>query len=541
MPLKKKSNRSGSGIQRKSAQHLVKPASADGTEEGGRKTAEHEETETAVRQPADLVEAVEPVPATAFPIVGIGASAGGLEAFLSLLKALPPTTGMAFVFVQHMDPSHESMLNRLLARETSMPVTEVTQGVKVEPNRAYVIPPNREMTIRKGVLRLGARPSGAGHRTPIDSFLCALAEDQGSKAIGVIFSGIGSDGTNGLQAIKAAGGITFVQDEESAKYSGMPNHAVAAGCVDFVLPPDQVAKELSRIGAHPYLELAPSPAAPPPAPAAEDTDLRKIFRDLKAHTGVDFTNYKMTTIRRRIARRMLVKQIDTVTEYAKYVSEHPEEARALFQDMLIHVTEFFREPEVFETLEKFIFPRIIANLPSGEAVRIWVPGCSTGEEVYSLAIALQDQLGDTPAQSRIQIFGTDISERDIQKARAATYPPASVQGISAERLRRFFVKAEEGFQIAKPIRDLCIFARQDLTRDPPFSRMDLISCRNVLIYMAAPLQKKILSVFHYALRPGGYLLLGKAESITSASNLFTVDHPKANVYSRRDDMRRRVP
>jgi two-component system CheB/CheR fusion protein len=458
-----------------------------------------------------------------FPIVGIGASAGGLEAVTTFLKALAPDTGMAFVLVQHMEPTHHSMLDQLLAKDTAMPVAQVVDGMKVD-----IIPPNTEMTISGGFLRLVGRPVGTAGYRPIDTFLCALAEDQETRAIGIIFSGIGSDGTKGLQAIKAEGGITFAQDEESAKYSGMPRHAVAAGCVDLVLPPDQIARELARMIRHPYLKIAPQ-AFESEIPA-EAGGIRKLFRLLRSATGVDFSNYKQTTIQRRIARRMLVQRCETLDQYAQYAAQHPEEVKALFEDVLIHVTSFFRDAEIYDFLKASVLPRIVAAAPRDEPIRIWVPGCSSGEEVYSLAIVLMEVLGEPPSHSGIQIFGTDISEVDIQKARAAMYPESIATDVSAERLRRFFVKTDSGYQVAKFIRAQCIFARHDVTKDPPFSRMDLISCRNVMIYFGSAFQKKVLSFFHYALKPSGFLVLGKSESVSATPDLFSVDDRKANVY-----------
>jgi two-component system CheB/CheR fusion protein len=472
----------------------------------------------------------EPGPAKKFPIVGIGASAGGLEAFTTFLKALPPDTGMAFVLIQHMDPTHQSILDRLLAKDTVMPVTQVVDGMPVEPNHVYVIPPNTEMTISNGTLRLVGRPVGTAGYHPIDTFLSALAEDQSVRAIGIILSGIASDGTKGLQAIKAEGGITFAQDEESAKYSGMPRHAVAAGCVDLVLPPDKIARELSRMILHPYLQIAPQ-AVESELSAGEDA-LRKVLRLLRSSTGVDFSNYKQTTIQRRIARRMLVRRCETLGQYAKYASDHPEEVQALFEDVLIHVTGFFRDPQVFEFLKSSVFPRLPAALEAGEPIRIWVPGCSSGEEVYSIAITLHEALGDMVSSTKVQMFGTDISDTDIRKARAAFYSESAVADVSPDRLRRFFVKVEGGYQIAKPLRELCVFARHDVTKDPPFSHLDLISCRNVLIYFGSVFQKKVLNYFHYALKENGFLILGKSETVSAAPDLFSLDYRDANVYAK---------
>ncbi|MEJ2008407.1 MAG: chemotaxis protein CheB, partial [Acidobacteriota bacterium] len=373
-----------------------------------------------------------------FPIVGIGASAGGLEAFSTFLRALQPDTGMAFVLVQHMDPTHESLLKELLAKQTAMPVIQVKEGMAVEPNCVYVIPPNSDMTIRDGRLRLVMRDVGVTPHSPIDSFLCALAEDQQSRAIGVILSGIGSDGTKGLQAIKAEGGVTFAQDEFSARYSGMPMNAAATGCVDLVLSPDKIAGELARMSRHPYLEVT-RPTIPPELSLGKDANLFKILRLLRSATGVDFTHYKQTTIQRRISRRMMVRRCETLGQYVRYLEAYPDETKELFQDVLIHVTAFFREPKVLQTLQKIVFPRIIASLPPGEPVRIWVPGCSSGEEVYSIAIALREFLGETAMPTGIQIFGTDISDSNIQIARAAIYSQTSTAGFSSERLKRFFV------------------------------------------------------------------------------------------------------
>ena len=473
-------------------------------------------------------ESERPLPAKSFPVVGIGASAGGLEALASFLKSLPGDTGGAFVVVQHMDPRHESMLPVLLARSTPMPVAQVTDGMTVEPNHVYVIPPNTEMTIHGGVLRLIGRPDGTAAYTPIDAFLCSLAEDQREGAFGIILSGIGSDGTRGLQAIKGEGGVTLAQDEESSKFSGMPLHAVAAGCVDVVLPPNNIAQELARVLHYSVAEVAARAELFP----SENGSLKRILRLVRSAAGVDFTDYKQTTIRRRIARRALLRRCDTLAEYAKYAGEHPDEVSTLFEDLLIHVTSFFRDPEVLQYLRSTVFPRIFATLESGEPIRIWVPGCSSGEEAYSIAILLNEFLGDNFSQTRIQIFGTDVSEADIQKARIAIYSESIIRQVSPERLRRFFVKVEGGYQISKSIRDLCVFARHDVTKDPPFSRMEIISCRNLMIYLAPVLQKKVLSYFHYALKPKGSLVLGKSEGVSAAASLFLLEDHKASVYAK---------
>jgi two-component system, chemotaxis family, CheB/CheR fusion protein len=472
-----------------------------------------------------------PSPAKPFPIVGVGASAGGLEAFTSFLSALPTDTGMAFVLVQHMDPTHESMLDKLLARDTTMSVIPVTDGMSVEPNVVYVIPPNTEMTISHGILRLAGRPAAVAWH-PIDTFLCSLAEDQSIRAIGIVLSGIGSDGTKGLQAIKAGGGITFAQDEDSSKYPGMPLAAFAAGCVDLVLSPDRIATELARMILHPYLHLAPQQVENE-LPSETDGNLGKILLLVRRATGVDFADYKRSTIRRRIARRMALRRCETTTQYARYVELHSDEAQALFEDLLIQVTSFFRDPEAFNFLKAKVFPQISASLDPDESIRIWVPGCASGEEVYSIAIALNEFVDEMHTQRPIQIFGTDVSEAAIRKARAGVYSESATAGVSPEQLRRFFVRVENGaYRISKSIRDSCVFARHDVTKDPPFSRMDLVSCRNLLIYLGLGLQKKVLNYLYYALKPSGFLLLGKNETVSAKTDLFTLDNREANVYTK---------
>lgn len=490
----------------------------------------------AVRLAGGPIEATAHVAESAasqpFPVVGVGASAGGLEAFTALLKALPDDTGMAFVLVQHMDPVHESALSKILSRATEMPVDEVTDGSAVKPNRVYVIPPNADMTIRGGILRLAERQEIAGRHLPIDRFLGSLAEDRKSAAIGIILSGTGSDGTQGLKSIKAEGGLTFAQDEKSARYAGMPMSAVAAGCVDSVLSPGKIAAELTRMSHHPYIALA----QPAEADAAADdggNSFRKICLLLRSATGVDFLQYKPATIGRRIGRRMALQRIDSLQKYLQVLHKNSSEVEALYQDILVHVTGFFRDPDAFQALRTKVLPNLAASRAAGRPIRVWVPGCSTGEEVYSIAMLLLEALGDQSGQTRIQVFGTDISEPPIQRARGGAYPEASLADVSPARLKRFFVKVESGYQVNKPVREMCVFARHDLTKDPPFSNLDLISCRNVLIYLGASLQKRTVEVFHYALRQGGYLFLGKSESLSAHANLFALEDQKHKIYSRK--------
>ena len=479
-----------------------------------------------VRRRASAGEEIHSLrPGLSFPVVAIGASAGGLAAFTELLKALPPKSGMAFVLIQHLEPKHESALTALLSKATSMPVVEVSEGMAVKPDCVYVIPPNKDMTIRKGTLRLAPRTAASGLQRPIDDFSIALAEEQGDAAIGVVLSGTGSDGTYGLKAIKAAGGVTFAQDPKTAQWSAMPMSAITAGSVDFILSPKRIATELARIGRHPYLAEARD--------MSEGSDLDKVCLILRSAVGIDFRLYKQATVRRRMARRMALQKIPTLNKYAQILKQQPEEAQALADDIFIHVTSFFRDPKCFQALRKQVLAKLGLRRPAEDAIRIWVAGCSTGEEVYSIAMLLLEELGERANRIKIQIFGTDIQERAVEHARAGIYSKAAVAGVSPARLKRFFVQSDHGYQIQKSIRDLCVFARHDLAKDPPFSRLDLISCRNVLIYMGPALQKRLLQVFQYALKPGGFLFLGNSESISDYSDAFAVEDQKHRIFLRK--------
>jgi two-component system CheB/CheR fusion protein len=462
-----------------------------------------------------------------FRVVGIGASAGGYEAFTKVLEKLPARNGMALVFVQHLDPTHESRLSELLRRSTPLSVIEVRKPVKVEPNHLYVIPPNRNLTIERGRLQPTARRKGEMPPMPVDSFFRSLAEDQGQNAIGIILSGNGADGTLGLEAIKGADGITFAQSPESAKYNGMPGSAIASGCVDFVLPPERMGRELGNLRRHSRLAAAQESRVEPGHP------LPKIQSLLRSHNGVDFSAYKQTTLNRRILRRMVVHRLAKMDEYLAYLRGHPAELEALAEDVLITVTRFFRDRKSLEVLHKLIFPALMEGRAPGMPIRAWVPGCSSGEEVYSLAIMLAEFLGEKAGEYPVQMFGTDISESAIAKARAGVYRGNIAIDVSPERLRRFFSATDDGFRIAKAIRDQCVFARQDLTSDPPFSQLDLISCQNVLIYFGPELQRRVLPVFHYALKPHGYLALGSAESLSGLSELFRHVDGKHRIFQKR--------
>ena len=464
-----------------------------------------------------------------FPIVAIGASAGGLEAFSNLLRALPSEPGLALVFIPHLDPTHESAMVELLARTTRLPVHQAAENVKVECNAVYVLPPNCDMTISDGILHLSRRDVGRGHHMPIDTFFRSLAEDQTSNSIGVILSGTASDGTLGMAAIKNSGGVTFAQDYESAKYDGMPHSAVEAGVADYVLPPARIAQELVRIQRQP-------PDREPHEDAFDGKDrlLKEVFRLLKTYSKVDFVDYKVATIRRRILRRMNINRVTDLGDYVKILHRNPQETEALYRDVLINVTSFFRNPEVFDSLREVVYPKILGDRSTSDPVRVWVPGCSTGEETYSHAISLVEMLSDLRLEVPVQIFGTDLSESAIQRARTGIYKEAIEREVSEIRLRRFFHKVTGGFQISKSIRDMCVFARQNVFSDPPFSRMDLISCRNVLIYLSPVLQKKVAPIFHYALKPGGFLLVGSTEGLLGVgADIFTLVDRKSKIYQKK--------
>lgn len=462
-----------------------------------------------------------------------------MEAFSELLRNFPQEADIAFVLVQHLDPSHQSVLPEILGRLVKLPLTQVTDGVVVEARHVYVIPANTTMVIKDGALRLGARVVRHGPYMPVDEFLLSLAEECGNRAIGVILSGMASDGTEGCRAIKAAGGITFAQKESSARFSGMPGNAIPAGCVDFVMSLDAIAKELARISRHPYLKSVVPDDDEAGVHAA--TELDQILQLLRRRSGVDFTLYKKSTPQRRVGRRMVVHHFETIEQYLNFVREHPEELDELYRDILIPVTEFFRDAQAFEALRKQVFPHLFRNRKlKTSAIRIWIPGCSTGEEVYSIAIALLEYMWKSHnlpqgslTTSAVQIFGTDISDHALSRARAGLYAHAAVAQVSPERLHRFFMKLDGGYQINKSLRELCIFAKQDVTRDPPFSNLDLISCRNVLIYLGPALQERVIPTFHYALKAKGFLLLGESEGLRAFSEYFLATDKKQKIYQKK--------
>lgn len=469
-----------------------------------------------------------------FFIVAIGASAGGLEAVTELLQNLPSDTGMAFVYIQHLDPTHKSMLSEILGRATKMKVHEVTDMQPIKENNLYIIPPNASMGVVDGVLTLNERKAKPVKHMPIDEFFISLADGHKEDAVGVILSGNASDGTIGLKAIKEAGGITFAQDD-SAKFKSMPASAVSDGAVDMVLSPKEIANELVLISKKSPLIHQQIAAIKAESDEAVDGDVRDIIQLIKKSTGVDFINYKMNTIARRIRRRMLLYKLESLKEYIQYIKQHTNEVNVLYSDLLINVTSFFRDPETMEFLKKILLPNILKNKKPNDLVRIWVPACSTGEEAYSLAILLMEILGDKAPHTAIQIFATDLSETAIAKARQGIYTVTQLTEVSPERLERFFTKTDGHYRIVKAIRDLCVFAPHNIFSDPPFSRLDLVSCCNLMIYLDAAMQKKVLSTFHYALNNNGYLILGKSETVTASTHLFSQVEKKFKVYARKKD------
>jgi two-component system CheB/CheR fusion protein len=456
-----------------------------------------------------------------FPVVALGASAGGLAPLGELLSAIPEQSEMAFVVIQHLDPERPSMLAKVLDGETSLSVVEVTSGMALEPGRVHVLPSGADLAVQAGILTLVPWQRTGRLHLPIDSFLRSLAQDAGERAIGVILSGSGADGSEGLRAIKAEGGIAIAQEPDTSQFPSMPEAAIAAGVVDFQGSPTDIASELTRLSQHPYVVAAARADDDPTELGAEQQGfLAPILEILSRHAGVDFSGYKRTTVMRRVERRMALRHVDSIGEYAGLLQEDVEEARALGRDMLIHVTSFFRDPAAFEALEQQVLATLAQSSGTDDAIRIWVPGCATGEEAYTLAMCLLESLDGKESQVSIKVFGTDLSDEAIEQARLAFYPAAAVVGLSPERQARFLEPADQGYRIARPVRDLCVFVKHDLTRDPPFAKLDLISCRNVLIYFDAELQRRVIPMLHYCLNPRGVLFLGQSETILGFRDLF---------------------
>ncbi len=450
----------------------------------------------------------------AFPVVALGASAGGLEALEGFFKVIPPTTGAAFVVVSHLDPKHPSMMAELIGRFTAMQVREVADGAALEPNHVYMIPPSFYLSIFHGRLQLTEQEESPGVRMPIDTFLRSLAEDRGSSAVAIILSGTGTDGTLGLRALQASGGIVFVQDPDDAKYDGMPRSAIQTGLADYVLPVQEIARQLKTLlERHITREEEPLDETMPAV-------IQKVLMALRSKTGHDFSFYKKSTVGRRIRRRMNIHNIKDSAVYIRYLREDPEEAGQLFKELLINVTNFFRDPEAFDAVKKTALPKLLSDKPDDYTIRVWVPACATGEEAYSIAMIILEYAEETNRDYRFQIFATDMDGASIDKARMAVFPSNIALDVSEVRLAKFFVTEDNGYRVRKDIREGIVFALQDIAGDPPFTKIDLVSCRNVLIYMEPELQRKIISVFHYSLNPGGILFLGSSESIGTRTDLF---------------------
>ncbi len=460
-----------------------------------------------------------------FPIVGIGASAGGLEAFTSFLSKVPVDSGMAFILVQHLDPSQPSRLTELLGKASPIPVQEATEGTRVEPDHVYVIPPGSDMTIRGYKLKLEAKTDHPGLLHSIDVFFRSLAEDAEERAVAIILSGTASDGTDGARVVKAAQGLVIVQDPESAKYDGMPRAAIAAGVADYVLKPEAMVGQLMGYGHKSYEQREETRYAL----EKDDSSLKKILTMVHVKTGRNFSEYKVSSITRRIEHRMAATQIETSSNYLRFLQENPLEIKDLVKDLLINVTSFFRDKEAFSTLKKEI-NEILKNKPDGSSIRVWIPGCSTGEEAYSLAMILTECAETSKRYYDIQVFGTDLDAEIIKSARAGIYPATIAKDVSKKRLARFFNRIDASYQVKKDLRGKVVFAVHDLIIDPPYSRMDIVSVRNLLIYFGANLQKKVISLLHYSLSEGGILFLGTAETIGEASDYFIPVDSKWRIY-----------
>ena len=458
-----------------------------------------------------------------FPIIGMGASAGGLEAFEQFFRHIKADSGMAFVLVQHLDPTHDSILGQILQRTASLPVLEVQDQMEVCPNHIYVIPPNREMAIFDGKLQLNMPSEPRSQRLPIDTFLRSLAEECGEKSIGIILSGTGTDGTLGLRAILGAGGISLVQTPETAKFNGMPFSAIHAGYATQVLPAEEMPDALMGDLHHLIMRQdGPSPL--------NMSSISRILMTLRSGCGHDFSQYKKTTIIRRIERRMSIHNIENTEVYVRFLKENPTEVQLLFKELLINVTSFFRDPDVFADLKLNVLPALLTDKPEDYIFRVWVAGCATGEEAYSIAMLLRELMDESHQVFKTQIYATDLDDDAIATARVGLYLPNIAQDISLERLRRFFVKEDAGFKVKKEIREMVVFAVQNVIKDPPFTKLDLLSCRNLMIYLEPILQNRLIPTFHYALRPSGVLVVSPSESIGNHTELFEPVNRKTKIY-----------
>jgi len=474
---------------------------------------------------------VKEVKENSFPVVAIGASAGGLEAMMELLTTLPPDTGMAFIYVQHLSPDHKSMLTEILSKKTKMKVQEIDNMDKILPNNVFVIPYNKGLEVTDGHIKLIPR-SESGSAISIDILFSSLAEAQKERVIGIVLSGSASDGSVGIKAIKQEGGLTFAQDD-SAKFTSMPHSAIATGAVDFILSPKDIALELVRLSKHPLIKTTEVKAGEEDLIDNQNPDLKTILSHLHKDKGVDFSVYKLSTIKRRIVRRMSLYKIKTLKEYSKLLTQKNAEINILYQDLLINVTSFFRDTDTHKYLEENLFPNLLKGKKVGESLRIWVPACSTGQEAYSIAMMILEIQGSQSTSVPVQIFATDLSQQAISKARIGTYTSQELETVSPKRIQRFFTKDDGSFRVNKSLRDMCLFAPHNILGDPPFSRLDFISCCNLFIYLDTAAQKKAVNTFHYALNSDGFLMLGKSENISHSANLFTGFNKKYKIFSRK--------
>ncbi len=483
----------------------------------------------AAEKPAPIVAAKR---RASFPVVGVGASAGGLEALEELFDHMPADIGMAFVIVTHQHPGHTSMLPELLSKGTSIAVVEAANETKLEPNHVYVGPPGGHLSIHNGRLHRLETGMKEAPKLPIDHFFRSLADDQKERAIGIVLSGTGTDGTLGLKAIKSEYGMAMVQQPQSAKYAGMPSSAIATGLADYVLPPAAMPSQLMAYASGPYPYLTGATVAAE-LPALPEEPIQKIFVLLRSRTGHDFSAYKTNTLRRRIERRMNLHQIQKPNQYVRYLHENPHEIDVLFKELLIGVTSFFRDPEAWDALRPHLEALILAR-PENHALRVWVPACATGEEAFSLAIALREAMDETNRHLDVQIFGTDLDAEAIEAARAGQYPDGIEADVSPKRLERYFLRDDGRYRVRKEIREMVVFASQNVIKDPPFTKLDLLSCRNLLIYLNANLQKRLLPIFHYALKPGGLLFLGTSETVGSLTDLFEPLDKRWKIFERKE-------
>jgi two-component system, chemotaxis family, CheB/CheR fusion protein len=508
---------------------------AEESDENGKPTAEGADEAESTAESAELTNKITDA-ASKFPIVGIGASAGGLAAFEAFFSGIPADAdpNMALVLVQHLAPDHKSMLTELIQRYTRLKVYEVEDGMAVHPNCVYIIPPGKDMALLRGALQLLEPAAPRGQRMPIDFFFRSLAVGQRERAIGIILSGTGSDGSLGVRAIKGEGGMVIVQTPASTEHDGMPRSALATGLADFELPPAEMPIQIISFVTHALGKRHVPVVATPPQP---NNSIKKIFILLRSQTGNDFSQYKPSTVHRRIERRMAIHQIGSMEAYVKFLQQTPSEVEALFRDLLIGVTKFFRDSDAFDILEQQVIPRLVSRKPAKGVIRIWSAGCSTGEEAYSLALLLAEHQETIGKSVKVQVFATDIDSRSIAVARAGIYPVSIAADVSSERLGRYFSTDSDGFcfRIQKSIRDMIVFSEQNLIRDPPFSKLDLISCRNLLIYLDSAVQRKLIPLFHYALNPGGFLFLGTSETVGEFGNLFTSLDRKAKLYQRQEE------